>query len=119
LTRKEKSYWNWEQSQKQEPDSYEIDQFWSISSSGRTNPLMIPHGGIRILYRSIQNYSSIEDNAFRKERGILGPYNTSDSPITIVIVSLIVIIVPLLSPYCYYCALMLLLLCQLDYIMAP
>jgi len=34
---------------------------------------------------------------------VLGPYNTSDSPITIVIVSLIVIVVPLLSPYyCYY-----------------
>jgi len=35
---------------------------------------------------------------------LLGSYNTSDSPITIVIVSLIVIVVPLLSPYCYYCA---------------
>jgi len=35
------------------------------------------------------------------EDKMLGPYNTSDSPITIVIVSLIVIIVPLLSPYCY------------------
>ncbi len=34
---------------------------------------------------------------------MLGPYNTSDSPITIVIVALIVIVVPLLSPYCYYC----------------
>ena len=32
---------------------------------------------------------------------MLGPYNTSDSPITIVIVALIVIIVPLLSPYYY------------------
>ena len=31
---------------------------------------------------------------------MLGPYNTSDSPITIVIVALIVIIVPLLCPYC-------------------
>jgi len=27
LMRKEKSYWNLEQSQKQEPDNYEIDQF--------------------------------------------------------------------------------------------
>jgi len=35
---------------------------------------------------------------------MLGPYNTSDSPITIVNVSLIVIVVPVLSPYCYYCA---------------
>ncbi len=56
---------------------------------------------MRILYKSIQNYWSIEDNTFWKERDMLGPYNTSDSPITIVIVSLIVIIFPLLSPYCY------------------
>ena len=35
---------------------------------------------------------------------MLGPYNTSDSPITIFVVSLIVIVVPLLSPYCYYYA---------------
>jgi len=34
---------------------------------------------------------------------MLGPYNTSDSPITIIIVALIVIVVPLLSPYRYYC----------------
>ena len=34
-------------------------------------------------------------------KSVLGPYNTSDSPISIVIVSLIVIILPLLSPYCY------------------
>ena len=50
-----------------------------------------------MLYKSIENYSSIEDNNFLKERGMLGPYNTSDSPTTIVIVSLIVIVVPLLS----------------------
>jgi len=88
----------------QELDSYEIDQFRSISSSGRTYPLKIPHGRMRILYRSIQNYSSVEDNTFLKERGMLGPYNTSDYPITIVFISLINIVVPLLSPYCYYCA---------------
>ena len=35
---------------------------------------------------------------------MLGPYNTSDYPITIVVVPLINIFVPLLSPYCYYCA---------------
>jgi len=64
LKRKEKSYWNLEQSQKQEPDSYEIDQFQSISSSGRTYPLKIPLGGTRILYRSINNYSSIKENTF-------------------------------------------------------
>ena len=35
---------------------------------------------------------------------LLGPYNTSDSPINIAILALIFIIVPLLSPYCCYCA---------------
>jgi len=35
---------------------------------------------------------------------MLGPYNASDYPITIVVVSLINIVVPLLSPYYYYCA---------------
>ena len=40
-------------------DSYEIDKFQSISSSGRTYPLKIPHGRMRILYRSIQNYISV------------------------------------------------------------
>jgi len=82
-------------------DRHQINQFWSISSSGRTYRVKIRHGRMRILYRSIQNYSSVDDNAFQKERGMLGPYSISDSTITIVIVSLIVIIVPLLSPYCY------------------
>ncbi len=59
-----KSYWNLKHSWKQEPDSYEIDQFQSISSSGKTCPQKIPHGRTRILYRSIQNYSSIEGNTF-------------------------------------------------------
>ena len=35
---------------------------------------------------------------------MLGPYNNSNSPITIFIVALIVIIVPLLFPYFYHCA---------------
>jgi len=64
MKRKEKSYWNLEQSQKQELDSYEIDQLQSISSSGRTYPQKIPHGRTRILYRSIKNYSSVEENTF-------------------------------------------------------
>jgi hypothetical protein len=82
LTKKEKSYLSLKQSQKQEPESnYKIDQFQSISLSGRTYPLKIPHGRMRILYRSIQNYSSIEDNTFLKERGMLGPYNTSVYPL--------------------------------------
>jgi len=68
------------QSQKQEIDNYEIDQFQSISSSGRICLLKIPHGRMKLLYRSIQNYSSIEDNTFSKDRGMLGPYNTSVAP---------------------------------------
>ena len=31
---------------------------------------------------------------------MLGPYNTSDYPITIVVIPLINIVVPLLPPYC-------------------
>jgi len=36
--------------------------------------------------------------------GLLGPYNTSDYPITIVVIPLIYIVVPLLPPCCYFCA---------------
>jgi len=61
---------------------------------------------------------------------MLGPYNTSDYPITIVVVSLINIVVPLLSPillllcpieslYCYFCGFILLLLGRLGYIVTP
>ena len=32
---------------------------------------------------------------------MLGPYNTSDYPINIVVIPLINIVVPLLPPYCY------------------
>jgi len=78
--RNEKSYWNLKQSRKQELDNYEINQFQSISSSGRTYPLKIPHGRMIILYKSIQNYSSIEHNTFLEERGMLVPYNTSVTP---------------------------------------
>jgi len=93
--RKEKSYWNLKQSQKQELDSYEIDQFQSISSSGRTYPLKILHGRMRILYRSTQSYSSVEDNTFLKERGMLGPYITSVATYYVSVAPFIVIVVPL------------------------
>ena len=99
--RKEKSYWNLKWSRKQEFDSYGIDQYQSISSSGRTYPLKILHGRMRILYRRIQTYSSIEDNTFLKERGMLGPYNTSISPLLLFLCPCsphIVIIVPHRSP---------------------
>ena len=90
--RKEKSYWSLKRSQKQGLDSYKIDQFQSISSSGRTYPLKILHGRVIILYRSTQSYSIIEDTTFLKDRGMLGPYITS------------------LVPYCYQCSPLLLLL---------
>jgi len=35
---------------------------------------------------------------------LLGPYNTSNYPITIVVIPLIYIVVPLLPPCCYFCA---------------
>ena len=61
---------------------------------------------------------------------LLGPYNTSDYPIHIVIVSLINIVVPLFVPiwlllcrieslYCYFCGFILFLLGQLGYIVTP
>ena len=67
-----KLYWNQKQSQKQELDSCEIDQFQSILSSGRTYLLKIPHGRMRILYKSIQNYSSVEENTFFEGEGHVG-----------------------------------------------
>ena len=67
---------------------------------------------------------------FFKERGMLGPYNTSDYPITIVVVPLINIVVPPIVPillllcpieplYCYFCGFILLLLGRLGYIVTP
>ena len=55
---------------------------------------------------------------------MLGPYNTSDSPITIAIVApycyccapvvpTLLLLCPIKSHYCYCCTLILLLLCQL------
>jgi len=61
---------------------------------------------------------------------MLGPYNTSDYSITIVVVSLINILVPLFVPillllcpikslYCYFCGFILLLLGRMGYILTP
>jgi len=58
---------------------------------------------------------------------MLGPYNTSDYPITIVVVLILLCpIVPILlfmcpieSLYCYFCAFILLLLGRLGYIVTP
>jgi len=61
---------------------------------------------------------------------MIGPYNISDYPITIVVVPLINIVVPLLPPYfyycapieslyCYFCGFILLLLGRLGYIVTP
>ena len=61
---------------------------------------------------------------------MLGPYNTSDYPIAIVVMPLIYIVVPPITPillflcpieslYCYFCGFILLLLGRLDYIVTP
>ena len=47
---------------------------------GRTYPLKVLHGRIKILYRSIRSSSRIGDNTFLKERNMLGPYITSIVP---------------------------------------
>ena len=93
LNKEGKSYQNLKQSQKQEPDSYKIDQFQIISLSGRTYPLKIPHGRTRILYKSIKNYSSFEDNTFRR-RG------ACQNPILLVQPLIVISTTPLL----YFCA---------------
>ena len=116
LTRKEKSYWNLKQSRKQELDNYEIDQFQSIWASGRTYPLKIPHRRIIILYRSIQNYSTIKDNTFLKDKGMLGPYNTSVSPYCYCcahVVAILLVFCRIEVCYSYCGALTLLLLCRI------
>jgi len=38
-----------------------------------------------------------------KRTRLLGPYNTSACPITIVVIPLIYIVVPILPQYCYFC----------------
>ena len=107
--RKEKSYWNLKWSQKQELDNYEIDKFQSISTSGIIYPLRILHGRMRILYRSIQRYSSIEENTFLKERGMLGPYITSVVPYYFQCSPLLLFLYPcnphivIIVPLHYYC----------------
>ena len=68
-------------------------------------PLKNLHGRMRILYKSIRSYSSVEDNTFLKERGMLGPYITTIVPYCYYCT--------LVTPFCYYCALKLLLLGQL------
>ena len=41
---------------------------------------------MKILYKNIQNYSSVEYNTFSKERGMWGPYNTSVAPVLLLLV---------------------------------
>jgi len=115
LKRKEKSYWNLKQPWKQELDSYKIDQFKSISLSGRIYLLNIPQGRMRILYRRIHNYSSIEENNFLKDRGMFGPYSTSVAPLLLLlchVVPILLLLCPIEANYCYCCALTLLLICR-------
>ena len=85
---KEKSYWILEQSQKQEPDCYKIDQFQSISSSGRTYLLKIPHGRTTIL----------------EGEGHVRSLYYQCNPLLLLVQPPYYIVVPMQSPYCYYCA---------------
>jgi len=90
-----------------------------MSLSGRTYPLKFPHGRMQILYRSIENHTSIKDKTSLK-KGMLGPYNTTVSPLLLLLVKRllllffpcmhhIVIVVPL---HCYHYI-------GFDYIVSP
>jgi len=62
--------------------------------------------GAYVFHLSISiNFSGGKSNlgSILNSFSMLGPYNTSDYPITIVVIPLINIVVPLLPPYCYYC----------------
>jgi len=50
------------------------------------------------------NLSILHHHEEKEMTKLLGPYNTSDYPITIVVIPLIYIVVPLLPPCCYLCA---------------
>jgi len=69
-----------------------------LIDDARNNLNLLGQGDI-----SHKTFDHICDFCMKYSRNLLGPYNTSDYPITIVVVSLINIFVPLLSPYCYYC----------------
>ena len=58
-------------------------------------PTKILNGRMKILYKSTRSYSSIEENNFLKERGMVGPYITSVVPYYCYCSALIVIVVPL------------------------
>ena len=61
----------------------------------QTYPLKILHGRMRILYKSKQSYSSVEDNTFLKERGMLIPYINNVVRYYVSVAPVIVIVVPL------------------------
>ena len=120
--RKEKSYWNLKKSQKQELNSYEVNQFQSISSSGRTYPLKILHGRMRILYRSTQSYSSGQH--FFEGEGYVRSLYYQYSPLLFLVqppylycctfvAPILLLLCPIKSHYCYFYALKLLLLGQI------
>ena len=103
LKRKEKSYWNLEQSQKQEPNNYEIDQFQSISSSGRTYPLKIPHGRTRIYTKSSRTTQALRTTHFEGEGNVRSLYYQCN-PLLLLVEPPYYIDIPMQCPYCYYCA---------------
>ena len=55
---------------------------------------------MRILYKSIQSYSSVEENTFFKDMGMLGPYITSIVPYCCSVVPLLLLLYPC-SPHIF------------------
>jgi len=82
---------------KKKTNIYGIDQFQTISLNGKPYMSKIPYRRMGVSYISIQNYSSIEDITFLKERGILYPYNTSTIHIFLLLYTIEI-------PYFYCCA---------------
>ena len=68
------------------------------------HPLVSKFGGImhKGMVNTHNNWSQNLEEKYIKV--LLGPSNTSDYPITIVVIPLIYIVVPLLPPCCYFCA---------------
>ena len=126
--KKEKSYWNLKKSWKQEPDRYEIDQFQSISLMEELTSKRFHMGGWEFYTKALRK------TLLLKERGMLGPYNTSVflivisvsplllllcpieayySLIVISVAPLLLLLCPIKAHYCYCCVLTLLFLCRI------
>ena len=56
------------------------------------------------LFVNLKTLKFPSSGSLNSQEEVLGPYNTSDYPITIVVIPLIYIVVALLPPCCYFCA---------------